>query len=300
MKGSYLNDKFFSRLETLSLNLRSNLAGYFGGKHLVNTYGQTVEFADFREYQLGDDIRRIDWNLFSRFEKYFLKLFTDERQMQVQIFLDCSASMGKDNPAKAAYAVGAAAALGFLAVQDMDKLSFNLMKGEKSDNPYGNLIGKKAFYGAISELEKVTFEEETDIEKCVKSCPDVSSNNGLRIIISDFFTESNWKKAVDYLCYKKRQILLIQIMTPEETDPTYDGRVTLIDSESVDLSDPKNMKIRITKSMRDAFNEALADFKKDMKEFCSKRNVDYISISSDSPIEKVLLSELLKVGIMES
>ena len=73
MAVSYLNDKFFSRLETLSLELKSSLAGYFGGKHLVKTYGQTVEFADYREYQLGDDIRRIDWNLFSRFEKYFLK-----------------------------------------------------------------------------------------------------------------------------------------------------------------------------------------------------------------------------------
>ena len=75
MKISHLDDKFFSRLETLALNLRSSLAGYFGGKHLVNTYGQTVEFADYREYQLGDDIRRIDWNLYSRFEKHYLKLF---------------------------------------------------------------------------------------------------------------------------------------------------------------------------------------------------------------------------------
>ena len=115
-ESSYLNDKFFSRLETLALNLRKSLAGYFGGKHLVSTYGQTVEFSDFREYQLGDDIRRIDWNLYSRFEKYFLKLFTDERQMQVQIFLDCSASMGKDNPKKSSYAIAAAAALGFLTV----------------------------------------------------------------------------------------------------------------------------------------------------------------------------------------
>ena len=95
MKVSYLNDEFFSRLETSVLHLRANLAGFFGGKHLVKTYGQTVEFADYREYMLGDDIRRIDWNLYSRFEKYFLKLFTDERQMHTQIFLDCSASMGK-------------------------------------------------------------------------------------------------------------------------------------------------------------------------------------------------------------
>ena len=300
MKDSYLNDAFFSRLEALAFNLRSNLSGYFGGKHLVNTYGQTVEFADFREYQLGDDIRRIDWNLYSRFEKYFLKLFTDERQMQVQIFLDCSASMGKDNSKKSAYAVAAAAALGYLAVHNMDKVTFHLMKGNHSENPFGTIIGKTAFFRAIGELENIEFSGDVDVAECVTNSPDTSSANGLTVIISDFFTESNWKKAVDYLCYKKRQVLLLQIMTPEETDPTYDGRVSLIDSEAVDLSDPKNLKIRITKSMRQAFDEALTDFKKDIKEFCMKRNVDFISLSSDSPIEKVLFSELLKVGIMES
>ena len=298
MKVSYLNDKFFSRLETLSLNLKSNLAGYFGGKHLVNSYGQTVEFADFREYQLGDDIRRIDWNLYSRFEKYFLKLFTDERQMQIQIFLDCSASMGKDNPSKSAYAIGAAAALGFLAVHNMDKVTFNLMKGDKSDNPFGTIIGKTAFFRAISQLENVVFDEEANIDKCVSSCPDTSSNNGLSVIISDFFTESAWKKAVEYLRYKKRQVLLVQVLTPDEVDPLYDGRVNLIDSESADLMDPKNMKLRITRTMQKAYEEAINGFKQEIKTFCSKRDVDYISVCTDQPIEKVLFGELLKVGVM--
>ena len=90
MKNPYLNSEFFSRLETSALNLRSSLAGFFGGKHLVKTYGQTVEFADYREYMLGDDIRRIDWNLYSRFEKYFLKLFTDERQMHTLFAVLCN------------------------------------------------------------------------------------------------------------------------------------------------------------------------------------------------------------------
>ena len=298
MKGSYLNDKFFSRLETMSLNLKSSLSGYFGGKHLVSTYGQTVEFADFREYQLGDDIRRIDWNLFSRFEKYFLKLFTDERQMQVQIFLDCSASMGKEDPQKGAYSIATAAALGYLAVHNMDKVTFNYMKGEKSENPYGTIIGKNAFFRAIGDMEKTEFAEEADIEACVKSCPDTGRNNGLTVIVSDFFTESNWKKAVDYLCYQNRQILLVQVLSPQEIDPSYDGRVNMIDSESVDISDTKNMKLKITRSMQKAYEEALKDFREDMQTFCSKRGVDYISISSDMPIEKVLFGELLKVGIM--
>ena len=299
MKDSFLNDEFFSRLETLSLNLKSNLAGYFGGKHLVSTYGQTVEFADFREYQLGDDIRRIDWNLYSRFEKFFLKLFTDERQMQVQIFLDCSASMGKDNQEKANYAVATAAALGFLAVQDMDKLTFNLMRGKKAENPFGMLIGKNAFFRAMGDLGRVEFEGDVDIESCVKSCTDTSSRNGLTVIISDFFTESDWKKAVDYLCYKKRQVLLVQVLTTDELEPAYDGRVNLIDSESVDVADFRNMKLRITRSMQKAYEEAIRDFKEDIRAFCSKRGVDYITVRTDTPIEKVLFGELLKVGIME-
>ena len=246
MKGSLLNDQFFSRLEALSLNLRSNLSGYFGGKHFVSTYGQTVEFADYREYQLGDDIRRIDWNLYSRFEKYFLKLFTDERQMQVQIFVDCSASMGKDNEAKSSYAIATAAALGFLAVQDMDRLSFHFMRENKSENPFGSLVGKNAFFRAMGTMENLQFEGEVDMEACIKSCPTTGSNNGLTVIISDFLTESDWKRAVEYLRYKRRQVLLVQILTPDEVDPSYDGRVNLIDVESVDLADVKNMKMKKT------------------------------------------------------
>ncbi len=300
MKVSYLNDKFFSRLETLSLNLKSSLTGYFGGRHLVKSYGQTVEFADFREYQLGDDIRRIDWNLFSRFEKYFLKLFTDERQMQVQIFIDCSASMGRDNQKKQAYAVASAAALGYLAVHNMDKVSFNFMNGKKCENPFGTIVGKNAYFKAISALEDLNFEgDDADIGACVANCQDVSSAAGLSVIISDFFTEYNWKKAVDYLLYKRRQVLLMQIMTPEEYDPTYDGRINLIDSEAVDMSDPKNMKLRITRSLQKAYAEALADYNLDIKNFCNKRGVDYISVLTDKPIEKVLFGNLLKVGIME-
>ena len=299
MKVSYLNDQFFSRLETLALNLKSDLAGYFGGKHLVSTYGQTVEFADYREYQLGDDIRRIDWNLFSRFEKYFLKLFTDERQMQVQIFLDCSASMGKDNEQKSAYAIATAAAMGFLAVHNMDKLSLHIMREKKAINPFGTVVGKNSFFRVINQLENESFDLDADLEACVLSCPDTSSNNGLTVIISDFLTESNWKKAVDYLCYKKRQVLLVQILLPEEDDPSYMGHVNLMDSEAVDVSDSKNMKIKITQGMLAAYAEALRDYKQEIKTFCSKRGVDFISIRTDMPIEKVLFSELLKVGIME-
>lgn len=298
MKSTYLNDRFFSRLETLSLNLKSNLTGYFGGKHLVNTYGQTVEFADFREYQLGDDIRRIDWNLYSRFEKYFLKLFTDERQMQVQIFIDVSASMGKDNPEKAAYTIGTAAALGFLAVQNMDRLSIHICGGNKAENPFGVIVGKNAFFRAMGQFDNIEFTEETDLEACITTCPNTGTKNGITIIISDFLTDSNWKKAVDYLCYKKRQVLLIQVLSPDEVDPSFEGRIHLIDSEAGDLEDSKNMKIKVTRGMIKAYLDALADFQNDIKTFCRKRDVGFFTVRTDIPIEKELFGDLLKEGIM--
>lgn len=299
MKSAYLNDEFFSRLETLALNLRADLNGYFGGKHFVRSYGQTVEFADYREYQLGNDIRRIDWNLFSRFEKYFIRLFTDERQMDVQIFLDCSASMGKENRTKAEYAVSVAAALGFLSVHNMDKVSFKLIKEDAVEDPFGTIIGKNSFFRAISLLENLNFSDDADISQAVSSCANTGSNNGLSVIISDFLTRKDWKKAVDYLTYKKRQVLAIQLLSPEEEEPTYSGRVSLIDVESGDLADPRNMKLRITRSLQLAYQEALKDMKADIKSFCASRGADFISVTTDKPVERMLFGELLKAGIME-
>ncbi len=299
MKVSYINDDFFSRLETLALNLRADLAGFFGGKHLVKTYGQTVEFADYREYMLGDDIRRIDWNLYSRFEKFFIKQFTDERQMHVQIFLDCSASMAKPNPAKAAYAIGIASALGYLAVHNTDKLSYKLINGGTAEDPFGMIVGKNTFFKSVRNLENAEFFGESDLYSAIVGCNNVGSNDGLTVIISDFFTDSDWKKAIDYLCYKKRQVLLIQVLTPEEIEPIYDGRVNLIDSESIDLMDDKNMKLRITRGLQQAYDQALTDFKAELRRYCNSREAEFVSVSTDKPIERMLFAELLKVGIME-
>jgi uncharacterized protein (DUF58 family) len=298
MKGSYLNDEFFSRLETLALELRANLGGFFGGKHLVRTYGQTVEFADYREYMLGDDIRRIDWNLYSRFEKFFLKLFTDERQMHTQIFIDCSASMGKDMPEKANYTLGVAAALGYLSVHNMDKVSFKLVKGDKAEDNFGTIVGKRSFFDAISTLENIEFDNESDLYQAVVGCPNLGSNDGLTVIISDFFTDSDWKKTVDFLCFKRKQVLLVQVLTPDEVDPSYTGRINLIDSESAAIEDGRNLRIKIDRSNLLCYERAMADMREELRSFCASRGADFISVSCDQPLERMLFKELLKVGIM--
>ena len=146
--------------------------------------------------------------------------------------------------------------------------------------------------------ENIEFDGESDIGTAVSGCVGVGNNDGLAIIISDFFTDSDWKKAVDFLCFKKKQVLLIQVMTPDEIEPAYDGRVNLIDAEANGLEDLKNLKIKINRSNHIAYAEALNDMKEELKSFCASRGADFISVSTDQPLEKMLFKELLKVGIM--
>jgi hypothetical protein len=149
--------------------------------------------------------------------------------------------------------------------------------------------------GYLNDLE---FADDADISAAVTSCLDTGSKDGLTVIISDFFTDNDWKKAVDYLCYKNRQVLLVQILTPDEMDPLYSGRINLIDSEAADLLDNKNLKLKITRSMQMAYAEALGDIIADIKDFCVSRNAGFITVGTDKPIEKVLFGELLKTGII--
>lgn len=291
MGRNIIDDEFIGRLETLGLWIKNQMTGYFGGNHKTKAYGSTVEFADYREYTPGDDLRRIDWNLFSRFDKYYIRLFTDERQMHNQILVDGSASM-EDGEGKAEYALKTAAALGYLSVQGMDRTSVKMIQGTSLVNVGQKITGKESFYSTVNELENVKFEGSSDIGLAIKNSQELGYDDGLTVIISDFFTESDWKQAVDYLLYKKREVLLVQVLTPAERSPDYFGRMQLLDAEAVDIDDRKNMRMRITKNEYKAYLQALSEYLEDMKQFCRSRNVGYVTVNTANPLEKELLVQL--------
>jgi uncharacterized protein (DUF58 family) len=299
MKRKILNDEFIGRLETLTFHMSAPMRGFFGGNHRTNTYGSTVEFADFREYVLGDDIRHIDWNLFSRFEKHYIKLFVDERQMWTQILIDCSASMAKIDFSKATFALKAAAAIGYITIHNMDRVSMRLIKGETLEDIDGVITGKDAFYRAITSLEETEFKGFADIEKSVMNGLNIGSNDGLTVIISDFLTDNNWKKAVDYLVFKKRQVLLIQILSEDELNPQYTGRLRLVDSEAKDPLDEANMRLKITRSDIKAYEQALHDYQEDIKSFCTSRGAHFVSVSSKDSVERLVFDKLAQVGTVK-
>lgn len=299
MANKVIDDNFFNRLERAALYVRKDMRGYFGGNHQTKYYGSTVEFADYQEYTLGDDIRRIDWNLYSRFEKYFIKLFVDDRQMHIQTFLDCSASMQKANNDKAVYAMRVAAAVSFLSVQNMDRTSIKLIKGENAEDFCGVVTGKNALFRGLNKFEHLQFKGTSDLEKAIINCPSVGTSNGLTVIISDFMTDSNWKRAVDYLIYNKRQVMLVQVLSPEEVNPVYNGRINLVDYESEDPLDERNFKMKITKAHIKAYYDALNDFVEDIRRFSSSRGVDFVSAVCNEPIEKLLFEKMYKAGVVK-
>lgn len=293
---NFLSDEFFDRLEMLSLNFKPSLMGVFGGTHQIKSYGQTVEFADFREYVLGDDIRKVDWNLFGRFRKHFIKLFTDERRMNVRIFLDCSRSMGVVK-SKAEYAIGVAAAFGYLAVRKMDKVSFYLIQEDRCQDPFGYIVGKNAFFSVIESLASVKFEGDAKISDAILSMPALGGNDGLTIIISDFFTENDWQKAVNYLSFKKHQILLVQTLLPEEIKPSYTGRSELIDSETEQWTEGRHLKLKIGRQMLSAYSMAMDEYLEEIKSFSTRLGIDFISVSTGVPIEKMLFGHIFDTGL---
>ncbi len=295
MKRRILDGEFLDRLDAAALCLKSQMTGFFGGTRKARSYGNTVEFADFREYFPGDDIRRIDWNVYARFEKYFIKLFTDERQMQNHILIDCSMSMAFGSPDKATAALRIAAAFGYLSVCSMDKVSFKLLKGNVAQELPFDVTSKDSFYRAAQILETTEFEGDTDLERSVLNIAKPGHDDGLTIIISDFFTESNWKKMIDYLVYRRREIMMIQVLSPDELYPGFDGRVDMQDSESAD----RNMKMMVTKKSMQAYQQALDDYEKELIDFCASRGVTFFTVSSSDAIEQVIFGKGFEAEVIK-
>lgn len=298
MTGRLIDDAFLDRLQTFAMATKTSMRGYFGGTHRTAGYGSTVEFAEYREYVPGDDIRRVDWNLYGRFERFFIKLFADERQMHNRILIDTSASMAKADPAKAEYALRLAAAMGYLSVLGMDKVSFGMLDGNACQDLAGTVVGKEAFFGALERMEEVPFGGECDLGRAIKSSS-TGHSDGVTVILSDFLTDSDWRGAVDYLLFHKRQVLLVQVLSPGELSPEGAGRTYLCDSESIGLPDPKNMKHRINKGALEAYERALKEYLEDVRRFCASRGCDYTVASTDTPIERLLFGSLYELGVVK-
>ena len=290
---------FIAMLEARDLHIKNPMNGLFGGNRRSAAYGSSAEFADFREYAPGDDLRRIDWNLYARFEKLFLKLFVDERQLHHHIYLDASASMDWGEPNKAHIALKLAAALGFLSVQAMDRVSFFAVHEDTCEDLCHAVVGREAFYNAADTLNTVDFYGEGDIGTAIQSMENPGNGDGISVIISDFLTDSDWKSAVDYLLYHKREVYLVQVLSRDEITPNISGKVLMLDAEAFDEEDARNYRSEVTRSSVKAYEEAFLYHQNELKQFCAARDIGFVTVCSDESIERMLFQKATEVGLIQ-
>ncbi len=273
-----LTDAFLNRLDTLSLAMRGRAQGGAGGSRRSRQTGSSAEFSDYREYIPGDDIRRLDWNAYARFDRLFLKLFMEEQESLVTVLLDASASMG----AKWASARSAAEAVGYLALTGGDRLCVHVLKnGRALRSP--QLSGRAAFPRLTGFLDGCAPDgTEDSLTAAVKHTEGLKK--GLCFLITDGYAEDALKEALDYLRYLKQETAVIHVLSGEELRPGYEGAVRLTDSESGEKLD-----LLADRSALDAYHDALEDFLKQIRGNCATREAPYMLLDGDEAFEECFI-----------
>ncbi len=297
MKKYVINEAFLSGLDVLETLLKNNVAGMFGGNKQsrnLTSFGSSSEFADYRGYVPGDDINKIDWNLYARFDELYLKLFMDERQMHTRIYIDASRSMDYGNGKKAEQAVALAAALAYMSVNEMDRVSVYMIKDREVLELIPPTMGKDAYFERISKLNDIEFDGESHISEAILPSV-VGAADGMSVIISDFLTDNDYERAIDHLVSKKRDVFCIQVLSREELNPQFSGKMHLFDSENAELSYKKNIDRDIIKAYRAALEYATGR----IRDYCHARGANYILASAEDDIGEIIFGRMSDMGVIK-
>ena len=286
-----IDERFLSQLELFSLAIKDNIAGLFGGSHQSKKYGTSCEFADYREYVEGDDISKIDWNIYGRFEELYLKLYLDEKQMYTKIYIDASKSMSFFN--KGEYALRLAAALAYLSISEMDRVSIYLVKEHSVIPLFEKIIGREKFYENISKLNEASFNGDVYLSDAIMRS-DAGYGNGKSIIISDFLTYNDYFSAIDYLRDKHRDVLCIQLLAPEEINPGARGKHILYDVEDTS----RFFKGSINRDILAAYQKALEFVEDRLLNYCASREADYTLYDTSISLRELFMDRLFNKGVI--
>lgn len=290
MNGRIFDTEFLKKLDTIAINVRMLMSEGGGGNRKSRSKGSSVEFSDFREYAMGDDFRRIDWNAYGRFDKLFVKLFMEEQEAMINIFIDSSKSMSFGSPKKSELALKLSGVMAFLALNNMDRVCINSINKD-SFKQSSAVTGRSMFDRCIAFLEAIDFIGETDLNAAIKK-KEIRSR-GMAVIISDFFSPGGIEEAIKYLLFKKQDVFLIHVLSPEELNPELEGQVRLLDSETGNVMD-----VAVTPALLKQYHSKLNEFNNGIKEFCSRMGASYIQVSSSDSIEKIVFEQFTGAGVI--
>ena len=231
-----LDPQFLVRLEQLELVSRKIFLGRMKGERRSKRKGQSVEFADYRNYVIGDDLRHLDWNLFARLERLFIRLFMEEEDLHVYLLIDNSLSMDFGKPTKLHYAKQVAAALGFIGLVNMDRVILEAFNDQLTQSmPAAR--GRRSLWRLVDFLQKLEPAGPSDLKKALKTFSLKCSGKGIVILLSDFMDKRGYEDALRYLIARQLDIYAIQILSQEEVEPEIVGDLRLTDIEDDDVAE---------------------------------------------------------------
>ncbi|MGI6537189.1 MAG: DUF58 domain-containing protein [Caldicoprobacterales bacterium] len=285
---------FLKKLERLALHGSRLVQGGTGGNRRSKAKGSSIEFSDFREYSLGDDYRSIDWNAYARFERLFIKLYMEEREANVTVFLDCSASMGEGKPVKGVLAKKLAAVFAYIALSSYDRVGIAAINDKVSGQlPY--FSGKQGFSRVLAFLDALPFEGRTSLNKSIASFNSLRGRRGISIVLSDFLAEDGYLEAFKYLKYQQQDVIAIPILSPEELDPPLSGTLRLLDAED---REGRPVEVEITPNTLSLYKKALHEYFSSLKNACMNMEIPCIQVSSAVSMDELIFEKLHHAGVI--
>jgi uncharacterized protein (DUF58 family) len=287
-----LDPQFLARLEQLELVSRKIFLGRMKGERRSKKKGQSVEFADYRNYVIGDDLRFLDWNLFARLEKLFIRLFMEEEDLHFYVLLDNSLSMDFGNPTKLQYAKQLAAALAFIGLVNMDRVVIEAFNNRLTQS-LPAVRGKRSLWRLLDFLQKLAPAGPSNMKEALRAFSIKSSGKGIVVVLSDFMDKGGYEDALRYLVARQMDVYAIQILSQEEIEPEIVGDLKLVDIEDEDVAE-----ITVNAPLLKRYKQNLAAYRAAMHEWCTRRGVMYLFTSNQVPFDKLVLSYLRQRGLV--
>ena len=270
------------------------------GERRSKKRGQSVEFADFRNYMIGDDLRFIDWNLYARLDKLFLRLFMEEEDLTVSLVLDTTASMNHGDPNKMHYMKQLAAALSYIALVKYNRLSLFAFADQITAS-LPNLRGRRPMPEVIHFLESQSAAASQtpmagNLVSVCKNLARYQQHPGVIVLISDFFDKGEAADALSYLAGPTRDVYALQLLAPQEIDPRKDN--LLGDLRLEDIEDGNTTEVSMTPELIDRYLANLQAYCQHLRLQCNKRDIQYMLADTSVSVESLILKYFRQRGLL--
>ena len=288
-----LDPEFLAKLEQLELVSRKIFAGKMKGERRSKRKGTSVEFADHRNYSVGDDLRHIDWNVYGRLNKLFLKLFLEEEDLHFYTLLDTSLSMDYGDPTKLRYGKQVAAALSFIGLVNHDRVVLDAF-GSKLEPGLSRVRGRGQMWRVVQYLDGLRASGSSDLTAAVRSFAIRHAGKGIVVVISDFMDKRGYEDALRYLLARDMDIYVVHVLSREEVEPELAGDLRLVDCE-----DDDEAEVTVSAPLLRRYKENLDAYVGGFREWCTRRGVSYILATNQQPFDKLILNYLRERGLVK-